>query len=212
MKASLLRCTAGLCLALMAMAHSGPARADDPVRTIYNIELEPDARIQGGKSAFLQGTATPYGHQFQVLGTELDQPISVGLYTRDPSHPLRLRLVKDSFKEPVREVQTDANGRIDLHFRTYDGFKLWVAASDPTDYQLVVWVGDERVAAPPPVVVPASEYVEPLAGTGMSGKHADVASTSGFSKLEIGLAAVLCLALLIGVGMFVLRRKPAGGR
>ena len=211
MKASLLRFAAGLCLALMAMAHSGPARADDPVRTIYNIELEPDARIQGGKSAFLQGTATPYGHQFQVLGTELDQPISVGLYTRDPSHPLKLRIVKDSFKEPVREVQTDAKGRIDLHFRTYDGFKMWVAATEPTDYQLVVWVGDEQVAAPPPAVVPASEYVATPANAA-GDTMAAAGSKTGFSKLEIGLAAALGLVLLIAGGMFILRRKPAGGR
>lgn len=188
----------------------GPAFADDPVRTIYDIELQADARIHGGKSAFLQGTATPYGHQFQVQGTELDQPIAVGLYTRDPSHPLKLRVVKDSFKEPVREEQTDADGRIDLHFRTYDGFKLWVAAEQPTDYQLVVWMGDERPAAapPPPAVVPASEYVEPPT----SARAPAAGMGDGWSKREMGLAIVLGLVLLIGGGMLFLRRKPAGGR
>lgn len=199
-----------LCAAALAIGITTPAFADDPVRTIYDIELQPDARIHGGKSAFLQGTATPYGHQFQVQGTELDQPIAVGLYTRDPSHPLKLRVVKDSFKEPVREAQTDADGRIDLHFRTYDGFKLWVAAEQPTDYQLVVWVGDEMPSAapPPPAVVPASEYVEPPA----SAKAPVAGVGGGWSKREMAMAAVLGLVLLIGAGMLFLRRKPAGGR
>lgn len=198
-----------LCAVVLAIGITTPAFADDPVRTIYDIELQPDARIHGGKSAFLQGTATPYGHQFQVQGTELDQPIAVGLYTRDPSHPLKLRVVKDSFKEPVREEQTDADGRIDLRFRTYDGFKLWVAAEQPTDYQLVVWVGDEMPSAapPPPAVVPASEYVEPPA----SAKAPVAGMDGGWSKREIAMAAVLGLVLLIGGGMLFLRRKPAGG-
>ena len=209
MPASILKFTAGLCLALVAIGHAGPARADDPVRTIYDIDLQPDARIRGGKSAFLQGTATPYGHQFQVQSTELDQPIAVGLYTRDPSHPLRLRVVKDSFMTPERELTTDARGRIDLHFRTYDGFKLWVAAEQPTDYQLVVWVGDDLPpAATPAAVVPASDYVEPPA----SGKTHVPGSVGGWSKREQGMAALLILVLLIGGGTLLLRRKPAGGR
>ncbi len=199
-----------LCAAVLAIGITTPAFADDPVRTIYDIELQPDARIHGGKSAFLQGTATPYGHQFQVQGTELDQPIAVGLYTKDPSHPLKLRVVKDSFKEPVREEQTGADGRIDLRFRTYDGFKLWVAAEQPTDYQLVVWVGNEMPSAapPPPAVVPASEYVEPPA----SAKSPVAGSGGGWSKREMAMAAALGLMLLIGGGMLFLRRKPAGGR
>ena len=198
-----------LCAAVLAIGITTPAFADDPVRTIYDLELQPDARIHGGTTAFLQGTATPDGHQFQVQGTELDQPIAVGLYTRDPSHPLKLRVVKDSFKEPVREEQTDADGRIDLRFRTYDGFKLWVAAEQPTDYQLVVWVGDEMPSAapPPPAVVPASEYVEPPA----SAKAPVAGMDGGWSKREIAMAAVLGLVLLIGGGMLFLRRKPAGG-
>jgi hypothetical protein len=197
-------------LFLLLASYGSLALAGDPVRTVYDIELEPDARIEGGKSAFLQGTATAYGHQFQVLDTQLDQPISVGLYTRDPAHPLYLRVVKDDFTAPVRELQTDANGRIDLHFRTYDGFKLWVAASEPTDYQLVVWAGDEQVVAAPPAVVPASEYVEPPAVKGVA-PRAEV-STGSWSGREIGLAAILGLVLLLGGGMLFLRRKPAGDR
>lgn len=198
-----------LCATVLAIGIAGPAFADDPVRTIYDIELQPDARIHGGKSAFLQGTATPYGHQFQVQGTELDQPIAVGLYTKDPSHPLKLRVVKDSFKEPVREEHTGADGRIDLRFRTYDGFKLWVAAEQPTDYQLVVWVGDEMPStAPPPALVPASEYVEPPT----SAKSPIAGSRGGWSKREMAMALVLGLMLLIGSGMLFLRRKPVGGR
>lgn len=197
-------------LAVLAMGIAGPLSAEDAVRTIYDIELQPDPRIASGKSAFLQGTATPYGHQFQVLGTELDQPIAIGLYTRDPSRPLQLRVVKDSFMEPERELSTDAQGRIEQYFRTYDGFKLWVAAEQPTDYQLVVWVGDALVpATTAPAVVPASEYVEPAESA--SGSVVGVGG-AGWSKREMIMAAVLALVLLIGGAVLFLRRKPAGDR
>jgi len=192
-------------LAALSLAAAAPSIAQagdgDQVRTVYDIELKEDARIATGKSAFLKGTATPYGHQFQVEGTALDQPISVGLYAVDPARPLRIRVVKDSFGEPVREVQTDAQGRAELYFRTYDGFKLWVSAAEPSDYQLVVWLGEELVAPPPPAAIPASEYAADPANAGAAGTRRPL--------WKYGLGAALLLALVASAVFFLRRNRSS---
>lgn len=198
-----------LCLLL-----AGPLHAQEtPEHVIFDIELQQDARLQGGKSAFLEGQTNPFGQQFQVAGTELQQPIAVGLYTRDPNHPLRLRIAKGSLDEPVREVETDANGRIDLKFRTYDGFKLWVTADEPSDYQLVVWVGNELPVQPPRAVIPASKYEAAIA-SGESGPGAAATLRSGafgLSRLEMFLGVGLVLVLVMAGFFFMSRRRTVRG-
>ncbi|MEO8160736.1 MAG: hypothetical protein ABI588_04895 [Arenimonas sp.] len=193
---------------LLCVLLVGAAQAQDaPERTIFDIQLKEDARLAGGKSAFLEGQTNPYGQQFQVLGTQLQQPIAVGLYTPDPSRPLKLRITKGSFDEPLRELETGADGRIDLKFRTYDGFKLWVTATEPSDYQLVVWVGNEMAVHPPRVVIPASEYAAAAAGStaGMGGLLA------GRSRLEIGMGIALLLVVVVLGFVFLSRRKNSRG-
>ncbi|QNN45339.1 hypothetical protein H9L17_08830 [Thermomonas brevis] len=193
-------------LAALWLAAAAPSIAQagdgDQVRTVYDIELKEDVRIATGKSAFLKGTATPYGHQFQVEGIALDQPISVGLYAVDPARPLRIRVVKDSFGEPVREVQTDAQGRAELYFRTYDGFKLWVSAAEPSDYQLVVWLGEKIVAPPPPpAAIPASEYAADPANAGATGTRRPL--------WKHGLGAALLLVLVASAAFFLRRNRSS---
>lgn len=198
-----------LCLVLI-----GSARAQDvPERAIFDIELKEDARLAGGKSAFLEGQTNPYGQQFQVLETQLQQPIAVGLYTPDPNHPLKLRIAKGTLDEPIREMETDAEGRIDLKFRTHEGFKLWVTAAEPSDYQLVVWVGNELPVQPPQVVISTTAYEAAIA-SGESGSG-DAAPTrlSGFglSRLEMGLGLALLLVVVLVGFVFMSRRKNVRG-
>lgn len=196
----------GLFVLLMAgLLIAGSAHAA-PEREIFGIELHEDARLAGGKSAFLQGQTNPYGQQFSVPGTQLQQPIAVGLYTPDPAHPLKLRLTKGSFDEPIREVETDADGRIDLKFRTYDGFKLWVSAARPSDYQLVVWVGDEIALHPPAAVIPETEYAASLAADGPAARAGSILGGAGLSRLQIGLGLAL-VALIVVIGLFFLSRR-----
>lgn len=179
---------------------------EQTTRTVYDIELKSDAKIADTRSAHLKGTATPYGDQYQVLGTQLLEPISVGLYTREPNQKIYLRVVKDDWSKPVQELSTNENGRIDLHFRTYDGFKLWVSADEPTDYQLVVMVGKEEQLEPAPAVVPASEYVAPDGSKGVS-----VSGGFPWLKIALGLFCLFGLVVIAGV-VFFMRRKSAGGK
>jgi hypothetical protein len=106
----------------------------------------------------------------------------------------------------VQELVTDENGRIDLHFRTYDGFKLWVSADQPTDYQLVVWVGKEEVLQPAPAVVPASQYVAPDGSKSLT--NVAGVNSGQIPWLKIGLG-ILVLILIAGAVLFM-RRKSTG--
>ncbi|MDP3856603.1 MAG: hypothetical protein Q8Q73_02460 [Stagnimonas sp.] len=181
---------------LMLLLALGTAQAEEETGNpdVFGIELQADDRIKGGESAFLQGETDAKGVRFAVAETQLMQPISVGVYTRTPQQKLRLRIVKDDWDKPVRDVVTKG-GQVDLHFRTYDGFKLEVSADERTEYQLVVWRGEEVIPQLPAVAVPASKYREPAA----AGAASSEASNSGhsFSTLELALIGLL---LLIGVG------------
>ncbi len=194
-------------LTTLLIAGLGTALAQDeednkPV--VYDIELKPDTRMDGGVSAFLQGGTDETGTRFQVKESQLMQPVSVGVYTRTPNEHLRLRVVKDDWSKPVRDVTTE-NGRVDLNFRTYDGFKLWVTADTPTEYQLVVWMGEEQVPQLPAVAVPASEYREPATAAAAASSPA---AGHSFSTLELALIGMLAL-LFIGGGAFFLGRRKS---
>lgn len=197
-------------LAMAGLLLAGAAHAVAE-REIFPIELQEDSRLEGGKSAFLQGQTNAYGQQFSVAGTQLQQPIAVGVYTADPSRPLKLRVTKGSFDEPIRELETDAQGRIDLKFRTYDGFKLWVSAEQPSDYQLVVWVGNEIALHPPAAVIPETEYAASLGANGSAAKTGGLLGGTGLSRLELGMGFALVVLVLV-IGFFLLlRRKTVRG-
>ena len=192
----------------------GATQAQDaPEHTIFNIELQEDARLAGGRSAFLEGTTNPFGQQFQVFDTQLQEPIAVGVYALDPTRPVQLRITKGSFDEPLHELETDADGRIDLKFRTYDGFKLWVSAVEASDYQLVVWVGNEIAVHPPRAVISANEYATTDAKAGAAGSaNAPGGILADYSLLEIILSIALLVMLLVVGLVFLSRRNASRGK
>ncbi len=207
---------AGLAVALLAtglgtQVHAQDKASEDP--PMIRIEVEPDARMPGGKSAFLQGETEGADQWFIVEDTDVMQPISVGVYTRDPKDEVRLRIVKDNWDKPEREANTGGSGKAEVYFRTFDNFKIGVDAETPTEYQLVVWVGDEVQMTPPAIAVPASDYVEPSAGTANGRDAASSANPDGksgavsLSYLEVGLLALL---LAIGVGFATVKLSRRG--
>lgn len=204
-----------LAIALLSCALTPQVRAQDEEaekRPVMQVEVEPDSRMPGGKSAFLEGEADATDQWFMVQGTEVMQPISVGVYTRDPGDEVRVRIVKDDWDKAEREANTSGGGKAEFHFRTFDNFKIGVDAKTPTAYQLVVWVGDELQVAQPSIAVPASTYVE--SATNVNDVHpADSSATSrekpngiSLSYLEIGLLALL-LAIIVGFAAVKLSRR-----
>lgn len=195
-----------LLVALCSIVMAPQVRAQDEEakenRPVMQIEIAPDSRMPGGKSAFLQGEADTTDQRFIVQDTEVMQPISVGVYTREPGDDVRVRIVKDDWDKPEREANTGGSGKAELYFRTFDNFKIAVNAETPTEYQLVVWVGDEIEMTPPAIAVPASDYVEPATsadGGRAAGSRANSREKNdgvSLSYLEIGLLALL---LIIGV-------------
>lgn len=194
----------------VASAQDNATPEDGP--TLYGVELEPTTDFPDGKAKYLEAHATAVGQQYKVDGTDLDQPILVSVLTRDPSDVVRVRLTKVSFDEPDRDEMTTGATRLDFRFRTFDGFKIWVTADDPADYQLIVWVGDPIAEALPAVAVPASKYAEP-AGAPVGPLAAPGSPAAGgvtFSKLELALGGAMLL-MVLGILVFLIRRKPSAG-
>lgn len=204
-----------LAITLFSFALVPPVHAQDEEaeeRPVMQIEVEPDARMPGGKSAFLEGEADTTDQWFMVQGTDVMQPISVGVYTRDPGDKVRVRIVKDDWDKPEREADTGGGGKAEFYFRTFDNFKIGVDADTPTAYQLVVWVGDEIQVPPPAIAVPASDYVEPPANAPGGRGDGSVASRGAkndgisLSYLEMGLL-VLLLTIIVGFAAVKLSRR-----
>ena len=174
-------------------------------RSLMQIEVKPDERIAKGKSAFIHGETDAIGDKFLVEGIDVMQPVYVGVYTKNADDKIRVRIVKDNWDKAEREENTDGTGKAEFTFRTYDGFKIGIDAKEDTEYQIVVWVGDEISDDLPAIAVPASDYVEREDKT-----NPDVNSKSdevSFSYLELGLIGLVFL-LLVGSGVaFMLLRK-----
>ena len=197
---------AAICLTWLSIGSTlaqDEAPSDAPI--VYEMQLSPKPDFPNGEAVYLQGEADASGHRYSLAGTELNQPIMVSVLTQDPTDDVRVRIVKDDWDAPDRDVHTTGEKRVNLGFRTFDGFKLWVTADKPTDYQLIVWVGAPMEVELPPLAEPASTFVEPE-GTG-------AASGSGvsFSYLELILAGVLALVVLALLAFLLLRRKANPG-
>lgn len=184
--------------------HSPVALSAEALATpeMFPLELTPKDEFPNGNATYLQATADAEGIRYQLEGTELDQPILVSVLTRDAADNVRVRIVKDDWSKPERDAVTAGNDRLDFGFRTFDGFKLWITADKPTEYQLIVWAGDPVEAEIPPIAVPASQFVDGAASK--SGGPAD--SGRSYSPLELGLAGALLL-MLGGLVAFMFSRR-----
>jgi len=181
------------------------------------VEVQPDERIPEGKSAFYQGETDQAGHRFAVGGTDLTQPVAITVLTRNADDRVRVRVVKSDWDEPDRDETTGADKRVDFRFRTFDQFKLWVTADQPTEYQLVVWVGEPNLTAVPAIAVPASRFVEP-AGDAATRKDAaglapvpTRAGAMSFSVMELGLLMALVLLGAAFLAYILMRRNARRG-
>jgi len=171
-------------------------------RNIMLIEVKPDERTPHGKSAFIHGETDAIGDKFLVEGLDVMQPVYVGVYTKNASDKINVRIAKDDLDEVEQEGNTEGTGKAEFKFRTYESFKIGIDAEKDTEYQIMVWVGDEMPLEQPPIAVPASEYVEPENKTGSDGKSGAVS----FSFLELGLIGFVFVLLGI-VAVFVFRKK-----
>ncbi|MCY7354273.1 MAG: hypothetical protein LH470_04200 [Lysobacter sp.] len=209
-----------LAVALLFTALVPQLRAQDEEaeeRPVMQLELKPDELMPPGQAAFMQGEADQLGHRFLVEGTALSQPISVAVLTQYPEDKVRVRVVKDDWDVPERDEETGADKKVELTFRTFDGFKLWITAEKPTDYQLVVWVGEPVEAPLPSIAVPASKFVEGQMAA-PSRADAELAANVGekpgkisLSRLELGLIVTLLLLGGAFAAFLLMRRKRTDG-
>jgi len=201
----------------VASANTRAQEEDNAEPQFVQLDLKPDERMPPGKAAFMQGEADQLGHRFLVEGTELSQPISVSVLTQYPEDKVRVRVVKDDWDAPERDEETGANKRVEFTFRTFEGFKLWITAEKPTEYQLVVWIGDPVEAPLPSIAVPASKFVEGQSAAPKPGDDepaANVGTQPGkisLSTLELGLIVTLLLLGGAFAAFLLMRRKRTDG-
>ncbi len=212
MRSPILVCMVGLLLAVA----SAQVRAQEEAveeQPVTVVEVKPDERIPEGKSAFYQGETDEAGHRFAVGDVDLTQPVAITVLTRNPDDRVRVRVVKTDWDAPDRDETSGADKRVDFRFRTFDQFKLWVTADQPTEYQLVVWVGEPELAGAPAIAVPASHFVEP-AGSAATRNDATGVSPVGamsFSMLKVGLLLALVLLGAVFLVYILMRRNARRG-
>jgi hypothetical protein len=197
-----------------------PAQAQDEAeggesRPVTPLDLQADDRVASGKASFMQGKTDAQGVRFSVGELDILQPVSVAVYTRTADDDVHLQIFKDGMQTPVREARTGSGRVAEFHFRTFDSFNIRVAAENPTDYQLRVWVGEPLQEDPPSIAVPASEYREGAAGTaqGHATDQADAdisgETRGGISLSYLELCLIVALLLVIGVVVVLLLRRKS---
>ena len=199
-----IRQAVAIVLALLACAAT--VHADDTVdRPVTKLALAADPRFSEGKVALMQGVADADGYRFELPDTDLMQPITVDVYTKDaPAGAVRLRVGKGDWEHPARDGVTDASGHVGFRFRTYDGVKFWVSAETTTPYQIAVWSGTPLVPQPPPITAPMTAYVE------RHPKAAPSAFASLGSGMRYAIGGAMALLLLV-IAVFALRRRKSSG-
>jgi hypothetical protein len=190
------------------------AQEESEAPPVQTIELQADDRVPDGKAAFLQGETDSAGRRFLVEATEVMQPITVAVYTQKPEDDVRVQIVKGDWDKPVREARTGDTRIAEHNFRTFDGFNIRVDADKPTEYQLVVWVGNELAIPAPSIAVPASEYVEPAAASGQAVAQSEdkpaASSGGGVSLSYLELALIIALVAVAAIlAVVLLRRKKS---
>ena len=181
---------AGLLAGVLVLAGGAAAQAEPP-QTI-RLEPKPMEGLRSGKAVVVKGKAGPDGHRFVVEGVTAMMPVTVLLRPVNRGEDVRVRISKYGWNQPLREEGTDGDIAT-IKFRTEGEFQATVQADTPTDYRLLVWVGEESKPEMRPIVVKASEFEPADAG-------------GGGSLVLWVIAGLLGLGVLL-LAVIVLRRK-----
>ncbi len=188
-------CRLAALLLAMALVPCGTAAAQEPpAPNIIKLEPKPMEGLRAGRAVVVKGKAGPEGHRFLVEGVTALMPVTVLLRPVERGGEVRVQVSKYAWNQPLREGGTDGD-ILSLKFRTEGEFQATVLADEPTEYRLLVWVGDEVKPELRPVVVKASEYEGDPPGGG-------------------GSMVLWVIAGLLGIGVvllavLVLRRKSS---
>jgi hypothetical protein len=128
---------------------------------IYRLEPKVLTSVPGGKIAVVAGKATSKPYRFFLDNLNMLIPVSVVLIPETPGERVDIAIGKDGRQAPDRADDT-RKGPVNFRFRTQGEFQIAVTAVDkPTDYRLVIWVGEEVKPDFAPIVVKRSEFREP---------------------------------------------------
>ena len=79
-----------------------------------------------------------------VKGVSIYSPTYVGIQALDPAQPVKVSLHKMAWKNADRKGETNGDGVWNETFKTENDFGIRVIAStQPVEYSVIVWAGDE---------------------------------------------------------------------
>ncbi len=137
--------------AVLALSTGISAQSSSP--RSYRLQLKASDALPAGKAAFVQGTSSPAGDRFFVENLSIIQPVVVTVISRNPDDDVKLQLSKYRFDTFDKTASTKGSGRASIKLRTQGEMKIVVSGAGASQYQMVVWAGDELKPEPPTVVL-----------------------------------------------------------
>ncbi len=141
-------------------AHAQPMEIQKIDAPIDELALQPDPDL-GGRSGIFTGTTDETGQRYYVMKIDVMSPVSINVLADDPAKPVDVSLHRTVWDRPDEQSRTDAQGNYAFTGRIDDFVGIWLKAEEPSDYHLLVWVGDPVPVEVPPVIYNAGKPVEP---------------------------------------------------
>ncbi len=114
------------------------------------LTLEPDTDL-GGRLAVVQGTADAEGRRYYAVNIRVMSPTVIAVFADDPARPIEVSLHRSVWNRPEASGTTDAEGNYEFTGRLESTVGIWLKAEQPSDYHLMLWVGEPVPVEVPPI-------------------------------------------------------------
>ncbi len=131
-------------------AAAQPLEVDEIKAPVEELALEPDTDL-GGRLAVVQGSADAEGRRYFAVKIHVMSPTVIAVFADDPAKPIQVSLHRSVWNRPDASGTTDAEGNYEFTGRLESTVGIWLKAEQPSDYHLMVWVGDPVPVEVPPI-------------------------------------------------------------
>jgi hypothetical protein len=154
-----------LFLALMSIAAwalIGPggamAKSKGPMDSPKAFLIKPQKDPKGGKTAFVNGTATVQPSHLEVKSLWITQPVKLVVVSEEKGKEVKVELRKYHWQKPWKTCSTGVKGDCGFALRHQgDLYITLISPSGPAPVFIGVQVGDEDKPKMKPVLVPKGE-------------------------------------------------------
>ncbi len=145
-----------LLIAMLALVGGGQDATAQPLEIgeieapVEELALEPDTDL-GGRLAVVQGSADAEGRRYYAVDIRVMSPTVIAVFADDPAKPIEVSLHRTVWNRPEASGTTDAEGNYEFTGRLESTVGIWLKAEEPSDYHLMLWVGDPVPVEVPPI-------------------------------------------------------------